>query len=136
MNARQTSLWPPGWNQEQMGRMSRHMPTGTWTELDAQVQTYQQRMRGAVAHNEFMDTLLGELLVATARAILRDAERLAAEQQQWARMAIGHLICVDDGNDDVYAIDGLDDDAKILISFLEATGQAAKAQPIREHLHR
>jgi len=93
-------------------------------------------MRAALADNEFLDTRLGEILIATARTMLRDARTLDQEQQQWARMAVGLLICENDGNDDFRAIDGLDDDAKIMISFPEAIGQPAQAQPIREHLGR
>jgi hypothetical protein len=51
-------------------------------------------------------------------------------------MASAYLIATDDAKDDVAALDGLDDDADVVIALLDSLQRSDLAQPIRIHLRR
>jgi hypothetical protein len=135
----QTALWPSGWTSKQLAAISKSNqgllgqgPAG----LDSALDRYLVLLRAAVTHNEFIDVRLGELLVGAIRRLLGSGASQDATEQTWIRMTIAYLLTTDDVANDLSAIDGLDDDANVVLGLLNAVSQPDLAKAIIAHLNR
>jgi len=104
--------------------------------VEAILERYLARLRASTESNEFLDVRLGHLLVTAVRSLVREGSLLDASEQNWLRMTVSYLITTDDAANDLSAIDGLDDDAGVVLGLLEAIGRPDLAKPILAHLQR
>lgn len=139
LGPRQTTLWPSGWGDLQFTCMHAELaktPLQIKGQQDQAMSLYLERLRAAQASNEFLDLRLAELLVATLHRLWPQESPAEAQADTWLQMAVAYLLHTDDTNDDFSAIDGLDDDAEVIIALCQALDRHDLVKPIREHLHR
>ncbi len=104
--------------------------------VKASMERYLARLRASTASNEFLDVRLGELLVAAVGSLVRGGSLPDATEQNWLHMTLSYLITTDDAANDLSAINGLDDDAAVVLGLLEAIRRPDLAKPILAHLQR
>lgn len=136
---RQTTLWPTGWGDTHFACMQVELartPLETKGQQDAALTAYLGRLRAAQGQNEFLDVRLADLLIATLGRLWPANAPADMKADSWLQMAVAYLVHTDDTKDDEIAIDGLDDDAEVILALCQALDRADLAKPIREHLHR
>ncbi len=111
-------------------------PLGTKGEQESALTRYLARLRAAQRRNEFLDVRLAELLIAALRQLWPADAAADMQSDTWLQMAVAYLIHTDDTADDEAAIDGIDDDAAVVLALCQALDRIDVAKPIREHLHR
>jgi hypothetical protein len=135
----QTSMWPIGWTTEQitcMNTASTSRPLSTRAQQRLALASHLERLRRAQQRNEFLDLRLAELLVAALDRLWPADATTDSASDPWLQMAVAYLVHTDDAKDDEIAIDGLDDDAAVIIALSLALGRPDVAKPIREHIDR
>lgn len=135
----QTTLWPTGWHDAHFACMQAELartPLATKGQHETALAHYRERLRAAQQHNEFLDVRLAELLIAALCQLWPVPSADDALSDTWLQMAVAYLVHTDDAKDDEAAIDGLDDDADVVLALLDALDRADLAKPIREHLRR
>lgn len=131
------SSWPAGWLSD--GRIDSLVAArarlGSLPVTQA-LSVYRHRLEKAQHSNEFLDLGLGHRLVDCLLALDQDRHRLTTIQALWLDHALAYLLEVEDDQPDLISLDGLDDDADIILGLLEALNRPDLARPIREHLRR
>lgn len=135
----QTTLWPSGWHDAHFACMQAELakkPLATKGQQATALARYFDRLHVAQRHNEFLDVRLAELLIATLGQLWPANAPAEATTDTWLQMAVAYLVHTDDAKDDEDAIDGLDDDAEVILALCAALDRDDLAKPINEHLHR
>lgn len=135
----QESLWPTRWLRPDLMKVlldCQGAAARVLLDAPASINQYLERLERAASANEFLDVTLGRRLADTALILSADVRRLDPLQQQWLGCAIAYLIDANDATHDMVALDGLDDDAEVLLGLLDALHRSDLAQPIRSHLRR
>lgn len=135
----QESLWPDGWNRADLLptllRCQRHAHA-LGADVPAALGEYLSRLQSAAKSNEFLDVALGRLIVDTVSRVQANATQLDDLQRQWLHSAVAYLLDANDAVHDFTAIDGLDDDADVVLALLDALRLTTLSHPIRSHLRR
>lgn len=135
----QESLWPEGWNRADLLptllRCQRHVPA-LRADVPSALGEYLTRLHAAAKSNEFLDVTLGGLIVDAVRQIHANTAQLDDFQRQWLHTAVAYLLNANDAVHDFTAIDGLDDDADVVLALLDALRLTKLSHPIRTHLRR
>lgn len=135
----QENLWPSAWTPDVLSDMAQAeslLADHAWPRLEAALDAYRSALAQATRENEFLDTRLCDLLISACRDCLRGADALEHLQQQWTRMAIAYLVAADDRRHDFTDLEGLEDDAAVILGLLDALRRPDLAAPIRKHLQR
>lgn len=135
----QNILWPQGWEKPHLSRILAvdvHQCERASADAECHLGRYLMKLQHGAQHNEFLDQGLGRLLVDAMRVVLADTRHQTLPDRQWTQMALVYLISTDDAVNDLTALDGLDDDAEIVLGLLAAIRRPDLAEPIRRHLHR
>ncbi len=135
----QDTIWPSGWNRGDLLptllRCQKHA-VAVGGDSQAALNRYVDQLQAAAQTNEFLDVALGKLLTSALMHLLAAETQMDDLQKQWVHTAIAYLLAADDAVHDFTTIDGIDDDADVVLALLEALRRADLAQPIRSHLRR
>jgi hypothetical protein len=130
------TVHPPRWTTRQREAMAATSAPQDPEVLRARLMRYAQVLADAAPRQEFLDLELGRLLVGTLTSLLDQPAYRAGDTRDWVIQAAHYILNPHDIADDLTALDGLDDDAEVLLSLLDALDRADLAMPIRRHLKR